>query len=103
MCDVQDDELIDGASRGAKVLYKFPWGTETLETLWMLGDAELLKSHLGNRDKLQVSGNVFPAEYISRPTWLFNLTKVCNITAVVYAQRFTSSLETKVSEFLVFV
>ncbi|XP_026989337.2 DNA polymerase subunit gamma-2, mitochondrial isoform X1 [Tachysurus fulvidraco] len=53
VCDVQDDELIDGASRGAKVLYKFPWGTETLETLWMLGDAELLKSHLGNRDKLQ--------------------------------------------------
>ncbi|KAK3557202.1 hypothetical protein QTP70_026138 [Hemibagrus guttatus] len=53
VCDVQDDELINSASRGAKVLYKFPWGTETLETLWILGDTELLKSHPGNRAELQ--------------------------------------------------
>ncbi|KAG7326833.1 hypothetical protein KOW79_010234 [Hemibagrus wyckioides] len=53
MCDVQDDELIDGASRGAKVLYKFPWGTETLETLWMFSEAELLKRHPSNQAKLE--------------------------------------------------
>lgn len=64
VCDVRDDELHEGMARGVKVLCQFPWGTETLETLWMLGDTELLKSHQGSQAKLQVSGNVFLAEYI---------------------------------------
>ncbi|KAF5897777.1 DNA polymerase subunit gamma-2, mitochondrial, partial [Clarias magur] len=53
VCDVRDDELNEGALRGAKVLYKFPWGTETLETLWMRGDNELLRSHTGSQAGLQ--------------------------------------------------
>lgn len=56
--DVRDDELKQGALRGAKVLYKFPWGTETLETLWMLSDDELLRSHTGSQADLRVSGGV---------------------------------------------
>lgn len=52
--DVEGDELPAGASRGAKVLYQFPWGTETLETLWMVGNGELLRSHAGGQAKLQV-------------------------------------------------
>ncbi|KAF7711243.1 DNA polymerase subunit gamma-2, mitochondrial isoform X1 [Silurus meridionalis] len=51
--DIQDEERNHGTSRGVTVLYQFPWGTETLETLWMLGDAALLRSHTGSRDKLQ--------------------------------------------------
>ncbi|KAM9483025.1 DNA polymerase subunit gamma-2 isoform 2-T2 [Clarias gariepinus] len=51
--DVRDDELKQGALRGAKVLYKFPWGTETLETLWMLSDDELLRSHTGSQADLR--------------------------------------------------
>lgn len=62
--DVAEDELHEGAARGVKVLYEFPWGTETLETLWILGDTELLRRHPGSLDKLKVSGNVFPAENI---------------------------------------
>lgn len=52
-CDVRDDEINNSASRGVKLLYKFPWGTETLETLWMLGDAELLRTHRGNLTTIQ--------------------------------------------------
>ncbi|XP_072538895.1 DNA polymerase subunit gamma-2 [Salminus brasiliensis] len=53
MCDVLSEELREGASRGVKVLYRFPSGLETLETLWSLGDAELLKAHKGSKSKLQ--------------------------------------------------
>ncbi|XP_053494619.1 DNA polymerase subunit gamma-2, mitochondrial isoform X1 [Ictalurus furcatus] len=53
VCDVAEDELHEGAARGVKVLYEFPWGTETLETLWLLGDNELLRSHPGSLDKLK--------------------------------------------------
>ncbi|XP_030637735.1 DNA polymerase subunit gamma-2, mitochondrial [Chanos chanos] len=51
-CDATDEELQSGASRGVKILYRFPWGTETLETLHNLGSTELLNSHRGSRTKL---------------------------------------------------
>ncbi|XP_026117676.1 DNA polymerase subunit gamma-2, mitochondrial isoform X2 [Carassius auratus] len=54
MCNVGDEELKEGTSHGVKVLYKFPWGSETLETLWSLGDTLLLKTHQGTCKKLQV-------------------------------------------------
>lgn len=53
MCNVGDEELKEGTSHGVKVLYKFPWGSETLETLWSLGDTLLLKTHQGTCTKLQ--------------------------------------------------
>ncbi|XP_051751829.1 DNA polymerase subunit gamma-2, mitochondrial isoform X1 [Ctenopharyngodon idella] len=53
MCNVMDEELKEGTSHGVKVLYKFPWGSETLETLWSLGDTQLLKTHQGTCRKLQ--------------------------------------------------
>ncbi|KAI4894848.1 hypothetical protein NFI96_018293 [Prochilodus magdalenae] len=53
LCDVPSEELKEGASRGVKVLYQFPSGPEALETLWSLGDAELLKAHHSSRGKLQ--------------------------------------------------
>ncbi|XP_060774930.1 DNA polymerase subunit gamma-2, mitochondrial isoform X1 [Neoarius graeffei] len=53
VCDVQDDELHKDAASGVKVLYQFPWGAETLETLWMLSGAELLKNHQGSQAKLR--------------------------------------------------
>ncbi|XP_073708171.1 DNA polymerase subunit gamma-2 [Garra rufa] len=53
LCNVVDEELKEGTSHGVKVLYKFPWGSETLETLWSLGDTLLLKTHQGSCTKLQ--------------------------------------------------
>ncbi|MCI4375728.1 hypothetical protein PGIGA_G00113170 [Pangasianodon gigas] len=53
VCDVRDDELNKSMLRGVKVLCQFPWGTETLETLWMLSDAKLLRSHTGSQAELQ--------------------------------------------------
>ncbi|XP_056440900.1 DNA polymerase subunit gamma-2, mitochondrial isoform X2 [Gadus chalcogrammus] len=51
--DVQVDELQEGASRGVKIVYSFPWGQETLENLWSLGDSDLLQTHGGVRAKIQ--------------------------------------------------
>ncbi|KAJ8002048.1 hypothetical protein DPEC_G00175760 [Dallia pectoralis] len=51
--DVAGEELGDGATRGVKLVYSFPWGPEPLETLWCRGDAELLQTHKGARSKLQ--------------------------------------------------
>lgn len=51
--DVADGEEGERASRGVRILYHFPWGAEPLETLWNLGDAELLQTHKGSRAKLQ--------------------------------------------------
>lgn len=53
LCDVVDKDLKDGTLRGIKVLYKFPWGLETLETLWSLGNTELQKTYQGTHTKLQ--------------------------------------------------
>ncbi|XP_061628335.1 DNA polymerase subunit gamma-2, mitochondrial [Phyllopteryx taeniolatus] len=51
--DVSQDELEGAASRGVKIIYKFPWGQEPLEVLWSRGDGELLQMHQGVRSKLQ--------------------------------------------------
>ncbi|XP_029950532.1 DNA polymerase subunit gamma-2, mitochondrial [Salarias fasciatus] len=51
--EVPSEELIEAASRGVRIQYSFPWGPETLETLWSRGDAELLHTHQGVRSKLQ--------------------------------------------------
>ncbi|XP_076148975.1 DNA polymerase subunit gamma-2 [Alosa pseudoharengus] len=51
--DVVEAELQCGASRGVQVTYRFPWGSEPLETLWNLGESELLKTHGNARAKLQ--------------------------------------------------
>ncbi len=53
--DVPEEELEEGASRGVRIMYSFPWGQEPLETLWSKGHAELLQTHEGVRSKLQVS------------------------------------------------
>ncbi|XP_034044995.1 DNA polymerase subunit gamma-2, mitochondrial isoform X2 [Thalassophryne amazonica] len=51
--DVPEQELEEVVSRGVRIYYSFPWGDETLETLWSRGDTELLKTHKGDRDILQ--------------------------------------------------
>ncbi|KAK2816823.1 hypothetical protein Q5P01_025014 [Channa striata] len=51
--DVPEEELIEAASRGVRILYNFPWGQEPLEMLWSRGDEELLQMHKGARSKLQ--------------------------------------------------
>ncbi|XP_012713822.2 DNA polymerase subunit gamma-2, mitochondrial [Fundulus heteroclitus] len=51
--EVPEHELEENTSRGMKILYNFPWGLESLETLWCRGDAELLKAYKGVRSKLQ--------------------------------------------------
>ncbi|XP_004065568.1 DNA polymerase subunit gamma-2, mitochondrial [Oryzias latipes] len=51
--EVPEQELEGAASRGVRILYNFPWGSETLETLWSRGNAELLHVHKGARSKLQ--------------------------------------------------
>ncbi|NWV28712.1 DPOG2 polymerase, partial [Origma solitaria] len=46
--DFQDEE----GRRGFKLHYKFPWGTETIETLKNLGDTELLQMYPGDSSQL---------------------------------------------------
>ncbi|NXG49673.1 DPOG2 polymerase, partial [Psilopogon haemacephalus] len=46
--DFQDEE----GRRGFNLLYTFPWGTETIETLKNLGDTELLQMYPGDSSKL---------------------------------------------------
>lgn len=53
--DVPEEELEEAASRGVRILYRFPWGQEPVETLWSRGSTELLHTHNGVRAKLQVS------------------------------------------------
>lgn len=52
--EVAEEGLEEPASHGVRILYRFPWGPETLETLWMRGNSELLQMHKGARSKLQV-------------------------------------------------
>ena len=52
--DVPEGELDAVASRGVRLMYRFPWGQEALETLWSRGNTELLETHKGARSKLQV-------------------------------------------------
>lgn len=48
--DCQDEE----GRKGNKLYYSFPWGKESIETLWNLGDQELLHMYPGNVSKLHV-------------------------------------------------
>ncbi|XP_010328616.1 DNA polymerase subunit gamma-2 isoform X2 [Saimiri boliviensis] len=48
--DCQDEE----GRKGNKLYYNFPWGKEPIETLWNLGDRELLRLYPGNVSKLHV-------------------------------------------------
>ena len=45
------DEL---GRKGSKLYYSFPWGKEPIETLWNLGDQELLHTYPGNVSTIQV-------------------------------------------------
>lgn len=47
--DCQDES----GRRGTKLYYSFPWGKEPIETLWNLGDQELLHMHPGNEATIQ--------------------------------------------------
>ncbi|XP_074080887.1 DNA polymerase subunit gamma-2 [Macrotis lagotis] len=46
--DCQNEE----GRKGSKLFYRFPWGKEPVETLWNLGDHELLQLHSGDKSKL---------------------------------------------------
>ncbi|XP_043440946.1 DNA polymerase subunit gamma-2, mitochondrial isoform X4 [Prionailurus bengalensis] len=48
--DCQDEE----GRKGNKLYYNFPWGKEPIETLWNLGDHELLNMCPGNESQLHV-------------------------------------------------
>ncbi|NWS94698.1 DPOG2 polymerase, partial [Mionectes macconnelli] len=52
--DFHDEE----GRRGFKLHYKFPWGTETIETLKNLGDTELLQMYPGETSK-RPFGSIF--------------------------------------------
>ncbi|XP_008290038.1 DNA polymerase subunit gamma-2, mitochondrial [Stegastes partitus] len=54
--EVPEEELEEPASRGVRIIYHFPWGPESLETLWSRGNSELLHTHQGVRSKLQPRG-----------------------------------------------
>ncbi|XP_026875322.2 DNA polymerase subunit gamma-2, mitochondrial isoform X2 [Electrophorus electricus] len=51
--NVSGEDLRQGIPYGVEVLYQFPWGTEVLETLWNLGDTELLNTHQHSKAQLQ--------------------------------------------------
>ncbi|KAM9006176.1 DNA polymerase subunit gamma-2 isoform 1-T1 [Sarcophilus harrisii] len=46
--DCQNEE----GRKGSKLFYNFPWGKEPIETLWNLGDHELLQLHSEDKSKL---------------------------------------------------
>ncbi|CAK7291259.1 DNA polymerase subunit gamma-2, mitochondrial [Vulpes lagopus] len=48
--DCQDEE----GRKGNQLYYNFPWGKEPIETLWNLGDHELLHMYPGNESQLHV-------------------------------------------------
>ncbi|XP_052611892.1 DNA polymerase subunit gamma-2, mitochondrial isoform X3 [Peromyscus californicus insignis] len=48
--DCQDE----AGRKGSKLYYSFPWGKEPIETLWNLGDQELLHMYPGSVSTLQV-------------------------------------------------
>ncbi|XP_036054305.1 DNA polymerase subunit gamma-2, mitochondrial [Onychomys torridus] len=47
--DCQDE----AGRKGSKLYYRFPWGKEPIETLWNLGDQELLHMYPGSMSTLQ--------------------------------------------------
>ncbi|TRY78977.1 hypothetical protein DNTS_014731, partial [Danionella cerebrum] len=53
LCSMEDEVDKQRANQGLKIMYNFPWGTTTLETLWSLGDAPLLKMYPETPSKIQ--------------------------------------------------
>ncbi|XP_044936846.1 DNA polymerase subunit gamma-2, mitochondrial isoform X6 [Mustela putorius furo] len=53
--DCQDQE----GRKGNQLYYNFPWGKEPIETLWNLGDRELLHTCPGNESQLHVCQGLF--------------------------------------------
>ncbi|KAM4843204.1 DNA polymerase subunit gamma-2 isoform 4-T4 [Thomomys bottae] len=53
--DCQDEE----GRKGSRLYYNFPWGKEPIETLWHLGDQELLLMYPENTSKLHVCQGLF--------------------------------------------
>ncbi|XP_007482855.1 DNA polymerase subunit gamma-2, mitochondrial isoform X4 [Monodelphis domestica] len=53
--DCQNEE----GRKGSKLFYSFPWGKEPIETLWNLGDHELLQLYPGNKSKLHICQGLF--------------------------------------------
>ncbi|KAL4648026.1 DNA polymerase subunit gamma-2, mitochondrial-like [Arapaima gigas] len=51
--DIEVKQEGNKMARGIRLLYQFPWGAEPLETLWNLGDTELLQTHKGSQSRLQ--------------------------------------------------
>uniref|UniRef100_H3DJF9 DNA polymerase gamma 2, accessory subunit n=1 Tax=Tetraodon nigroviridis TaxID=99883 RepID=H3DJF9_TETNG len=51
--EVPEEELEAVVSRGVRVWYRFPWGQKPVETLWLRGNAELLRTLNGARFTLQ--------------------------------------------------
>ncbi|KAK7801298.1 hypothetical protein U0070_008050 [Myodes glareolus] len=52
--DFSSTDCEDEAGRkGSKLYYSFPWGKEPVETLWNLGDQELLHMYPGSTSRLQ--------------------------------------------------
>ncbi|XP_028305377.1 DNA polymerase subunit gamma-2, mitochondrial isoform X2 [Gouania willdenowi] len=51
--EVLGEDLEEATTRGVRITYDFPWGKETLETLWSRGESELLQIYGGERSKLQ--------------------------------------------------
>ncbi|CAO2645813.1 DNA polymerase subunit gamma-2, mitochondrial [Lemmus lemmus] len=52
--DFSSTDCADEAGRkGSKLYYSFPWGKEPIETLWDLGDEELLRMYPGSTSRLQ--------------------------------------------------
>ncbi|XP_041491857.1 DNA polymerase subunit gamma-2, mitochondrial isoform X2 [Microtus oregoni] len=58
--DFSSTDCEDEAGRkGSKLYYSFPWGKEPVETLWNLGDQELLHMYPGSTSRLQLTENSF--------------------------------------------
>ncbi|KPP79312.1 DNA polymerase subunit gamma-2, mitochondrial-like [Scleropages formosus] len=54
--DTEVEEKGNKVARGIRLLYQFPWGAEPLETLYNIGNKELLQTHKGNLSTLQYTG-----------------------------------------------
>ncbi|XP_075846447.1 DNA polymerase subunit gamma-2 isoform X2 [Microtus pennsylvanicus] len=58
--DFSSTDCEDEAGRkGSKLYYSFPWGKEPVETLWNLGNQELLHMYPGSTSRLQLTENSF--------------------------------------------
>lgn len=61
--DCQDES----GRKGSKLYYSFPWGKEPIETLWNLGDQELLHMYPGNVSTIQVCVTLSSHMFFTQP------------------------------------